>query len=252
MKNLNPRSLALPYLGNPAESGSPLHPDGVFFMEKPQLIKDLGMLFPTKSSTKKQRYGLFKCGFCGNEFKATMGNIKKGTTKSCGCVKNKLIGLAETTHGQRNTRLYSIYFKMIVRCYNPKCESFPDYGGRGITVCDEWRNDLISFMWWALSNGYSKNLQIDRINNDGNYEPSNCRWTTRVVNTQNTRVLKSNNLSGFRGVDFYKNRKMWRARITNNKKIYHLGLFNTAKEASMAYDKFIIDNNTNHTKNGTY
>lgn len=93
-------------------------------------------------------------------------------------------------HGKCGTRLYNIWFLMRQRCNNPKASHYKRYGGRGIKVCDEWSNDFPSFEAWALANGYADNLTLDRINNNGNYEPSNCRWTdipTQMVNRHNTR-----------------------------------------------------------------
>lgn len=89
-------------------------------------------------------------------------------------------------------RIYRIWCNMNSRCYNKKVPNFMNYGGRGIAVCDEWRNDFASFLKWSMENGYKKDLLIDRINNDGNYEPSNCRWTTRQqqnLNRRNNRLV---------------------------------------------------------------
>lgn len=90
-------------------------------------------------------------------------------------------------HGKRHTRLYGIWLQMKTRCYNANCDRFDDYGGRGITVCDEWKNDFQSFYDWSMSHGYDDSLSIDRINNDGNYAPGNCRWATRIIQSRNTR-----------------------------------------------------------------
>lgn len=89
-------------------------------------------------------------------------------------------------HGLYKTKLYRVWHAMKCRCYNPNDKKYPRYGLRGIKVCDEWKNDFVKFNNWANSNGYTEGLSIDRINNDGNYEPSNCRWVTIVENSNNT------------------------------------------------------------------
>ena len=95
--------------------------------------------------------------------------------------------MGKMIHSKRHTRLYRIWLQMKNRCYNIKTERYDDYGGRGITVCDEWKNDFMSFYNWSMLNGYADNLTIDRIENDGNYEPSNCRWVTVKIQNRNSR-----------------------------------------------------------------
>ena len=97
------------------------------------------------------------------------------------------------THGLTKSRIYNIYDGMIARCYRNSYPGFNNWGGRGIIVCEEWRTEITTFFNWAFANGYKDGLQLDRINNDGNYEPSNCRWTTAKVNAQNRR--NSHNLT---------------------------------------------------------
>ena len=100
------------------------------------------------------------------------------------------------SHGKQPARLYRIWSNMKNRCTNPNADNYSFYGGRGIKVCDEWRDDFIPFRDWAMANGYAVNLTLDRIDNDGNYEPSNCRWETHLHQCNNTR---RNHLITFRG-----------------------------------------------------
>lgn len=216
--------------------------------ENLMLIKDLGMHFSTEKSKQKVRFGLYKCN-CNNEFRARTADVKLGKIKSCGCLNRKLLIKRNTTHGLNNHRLNGIWQDIKKRCLNKNRKQYVDYGGRGITICDEWLNDFISFYNWALDNGYQDNLTIDRINNDGNYEPLNCRWTTRTVQARNTRRLSSKNTSGYRGVLWDKRKNKWNAFISINNKRIHLGYFNTDIEAVLARDKYIDDNKLEHTKN---
>ena len=113
---------------------------------------------------------------------------------------------------------------MKARCYIPSCSNYEFYGGRGISVCDEWRNDFIAFRDWALANGYTDELSIDRIDPDGNYEPSNCRWVTMTEQFHNRRIRRTNR-SGVSGVAWRKDCKKWRATISVNSKRVSLGNF---------------------------
>jgi hypothetical protein len=161
-------------------------------LPKPILIKDLDMLFPTESSKKETRYGIYKCGFCGTEFRAITQNILRGKTKSCGCYQKRRMSDTHKTHGLRSTRLYTVWIDIKKRTLNPKHKQYSDYGGRGITICEEWKNDFVPFYNWAMLNGYEENkgLSIDRIDNNGNYCPENCRWTTQTIQVRNTRIYK--------------------------------------------------------------
>ena len=155
-------------------------------------------------------------------------------------------------HGMKRTRLYNIWSNIIMRCTNKNNDCYERYGGRGILICSEWRNEFLSFYKWSIENGYAENLEIDRINVNGNYEPNNCRWTNENVQARNTRVLRKDNLSGFIGVGFNRNANKYQAHITIHGKQKHIWLFKTAKEGAYAYDKYVIDNNLEHTTNGIY
>lgn len=125
---------------------------------------------------------------CGNITYVTSNNLK-GKTRSCGCYLREIAGKQTITHGFRKTRLYSIYNSMKQRCNNKNNHAYKNYGGRGIKVCDEWNkpDGLKNFAEWALNNGYSDDLTIDRINVNGDYEPSNCRWVSISEQSKNTR-----------------------------------------------------------------
>ena len=209
---------------------------------KPTLLEDLGMMFITESSKYKVRYGIYKCGFCGEEFRTTINNVVQGKTRSCGCYMKRRASETHKTHGKCHTRLYTIWAKLKDRTLNPKNKQYNDYGGRGITICDEWKNDFMSFYNWAMENGYSDELSIDRIDNDGSYYPENCRWTTKSIQARNTRISK-NNTSGFRGVSYNKGNNKYKAQIRINKKKINLGYFQTPVEGAIAYNNYILENN---------
>lgn len=138
---------------------------------------------------------------------------------------------------------------MIGRCYNKKDTTYKNYGALGIVVCEEWRKDRAKFFDWAFKNGYSDNLSIDRIDGLGNYEPNNCRWTTRTVQSRNMPRQKKG-VSGIRGVSLARQweDEHWRATITINNKSKTIGYAKTKKEAAMLRNKFIEDNNLEHIK----
>ena len=137
------------------------------------------------SSACQKATWLCQCD-CGNTTIVTTGSLHNGNTSSCGCLYKEVRPYTARKHGESQTRLYSIWKAMNKRCNNNNTGRWNRYGGRGITVCKEWQDDYIPFRDWSLQNGYSDNLSIDRINNDGNYEPSNCRWATTTQQANNT------------------------------------------------------------------
>ena len=130
---------------------------------------------------------------CGNVKLIVATNVVDGTVKSCGCMTSKLLHDAFWKEDALNRqRLYRIWGGMKQRCYNRNSDNYPDYGGRGIIICDEWLSSYDAFKEWALSHGYSDELSIDRINVNGNYEPNNCRWADWETQANNKRPKKRN------------------------------------------------------------
>lgn len=129
-----------------------------------------------------------KCD-CGNTTYQVAYYLEHGRSKSCGCkARERNARGINTTHGlkHKNKRLYSIWKNMKQRCTNSNIESYENYGGRGISVCELW-SDYGEFYKWSINNGYNDELTIDRINNDGNYEPGNCRWVDKITQARNKR-----------------------------------------------------------------
>ena len=139
----------------------------------------------------KRKQAVWKCRCdCGNEIIVEAGHLRSGHSKSCGCYGREKVSEHNTIHGMGGTKLSRVYNTMKGRCYNPSDAKYNRYGARGIIVCDEWLNNPKTFFDWAMSNGYKEGLSIDRINNDGNYCPENCRWADNFIQANN----KSNNV----------------------------------------------------------
>jgi hypothetical protein len=144
-------------------------------------------IYPTNKRTKNGGYiWVFKCD-CGKVKDIPSNSVRSGLVKSCGC-KNR-------THGESSSRLFTIWVDMKQRCENPNVPHYRLYGGKGITVCDDW-HDFIQFQKWSYKNGYSDSLTIDRIDNKKGYTPENCRW---VTNKRQQRNRTNNHLITYKG-----------------------------------------------------
>lgn len=149
------------------------------------------------------------------------------------------------THGLSKTPIYSTYMNIKARCSNKNVPEYRYYGGRGITICKEWKNNFMNFYNWAMANGYKKGLTIDRIDNNGNYEPYNCRLATMQEQNLNQNKRRDNK-SGYVGICFHIGIKKWYARIKFNTKTIFSKHFDTLKEAIKGRNNFIRDNNLPH------
>lgn len=133
---------------------------------------------------------------CGNESIVLTKSLCSGWSRSCGCLKADVARITKTVHGLNRHPLAQAWRNMVSRCHKPSDISYSRYGARGISVCDEWRNSIIAFYNWAIGNGWQEGLSIDRIDNDGNYEPSNCRWATYFQQAANTRRSRPITING--------------------------------------------------------
>ena len=138
---------------------------------------------------------------CGNYTVAVTSELNRGNVRSCGCLSREISKKVNFKHGFKYTRLYKIWGSMKKRCYNPNSPNYKYYGAKGIKICDEWKNDFKVFHDWAYANGYDENAEygkctIDRIDVNGNYEPSNCRWVdvkSQERNRGNNNFITYNN-----------------------------------------------------------
>ena len=211
----------------------------------PKLIGETWRKYPTETSKQKTTYGLFQCQYCEKEFETNIQSVRRGHTKSCGC--QKCTGLI--THGVTKHRLYYIWFGLVDRCTNPNHNRYKDYGGRGITVCEEWLDvkNFIEDMYPSYMEGFT----LDRIDNDKGYSPDNCRWADATTQAINKRIKKTNT-SGFVGINLEIRCCKWVARVSIAGKENWIGSFKTIEEAVQARDNYIIENNLPHKLSTEY
>ena len=210
----------------------------------PRLVGETYRKYPTEKSTQKVTYGLFECQYCKKEFEARTTHIKSGNTKSCGC-------LSGGKHGLHQNKFYKTWYNMTYRCNNPKIKAYKNYGGRGITVCEEWL-DVRNFVDWAEKTypnieGYT----LDRIDNDKGYSPENCRWADRATQVINQRMRRTNT-SGYVGICWNNKNNNWVAKIKSGDFFIYIGSFPTKEEAVQARDKYILENNLPHKLSTDY
>lgn len=190
----------------------------------------------------RSRMGEFRC-YCGNEFSTNLGSVVRGLTRSCGCIPTKWNGLSKL-------RIFRHWAHMMTRCYNPNHSDYYRYGGRGIIVYEEWRNspqlyiDYISTLEDFGRDGYNS---IDRINNDGNYEPGNIQWATQSMQVNNRSIPKSK--TGYIGVyekGGSQNCVRYRATVYNKgRRVILSGTTKTPQESAVKRDWYIVINGLN-------
>lgn len=173
----------------------------------------------------------FLCECTCGTIKLIRGNsLQSNNTKSCGCLQKEVLLLSNTKHGMCGTSTYNSWSSMIARCSNPKINNYQRYGDRGIRVCPEWFN----FKQFFLDMGERpENTSIERVNVNGNYEPSNCIWASRTAQARNRRLLKVNT-TGVNGVTWSKRNRKYCVKIGVNYKQHYIGLFENLNDAKAA------------------
>lgn len=190
-----------------------------------------------------------KCPYCNNEFITLGTSIVNGRTKSCGCLNKKLAGDRARKHGYSGTHIYNVWKGMKSRCRDKSYHAYHRYSGRKIKVCKEWDNDFIAF-YNDMAPTYFEGAELDRVDNDADYKPSNCRWVTHKENSNNRGKYKNN--SGYTGVFFSKKNQTYQVNLSHNRKVIYIGSYKTLEKAVNARKEFIIEFNNKHNTNYKY
>lgn len=211
-----------------------------------KLIKDLGMEYPHNSTKNKYRYGIYECPLCLKHFRVLTASAKNRKETKC----NQCSRDIRTTNGSASNKYYYIWASQKKRCRNKTSQSYKHYGARGVTFSDEF----LDFNIWntyilSLENCGEDKYSIDRIDNNKGYERGNLRWATKETQARNTRKIHAHNTSGYRGVSWSKQNKKWIAKIMINRKTINIGQFDKSIDGAYAYDKYVRDNNLEHTQN---
>lgn len=179
---------------------------------------------------------LWKCQCdCGNTHIASTLDLRNGDTQSCGCQKKEKISKSKRKHGFSSEPLYKKWKSMRRRCNNSNDTMYRYYGGRGIKVCKEWDNlndGYLNFRNWALNSGYSPDLTLDRIDNNGNYEPFNCRWANMTIQSRNRNFTRK---------VYYRGEKIHIYSLADKYNLSHKGLYYRIKEKGMTPESAVYD-----------